>query len=124
VPESRSGAELFEQCLALAVTQAADATGRRDLQLGHDFLRLDLANLRQSLEERGDLHLAEDLVVLGVGEHLLQVGSATLEAVLQLGAHTASGGSLLECCCALLIGQLGKSHGSSVFRLYSSVCPR
>ena len=44
------GTELFQQRLALPVAKTTQPAGRGDFQLGHDFLRLDLAHLGQCLE--------------------------------------------------------------------------
>jgi len=99
---------------ALTIAEATQAAGRGDFKLGHDFLRLDLANLRQRLQQRRNLHLAQDLVGLGILQHLLEVGAAALEPILELGSRSTCGGSLLQRGRALLVGQLGKSHDSSV----------
>src|SRR5690625_371175 len=106
--------ELLQQRLALPVAQAAQPAGGGDLQLGHDLLRLDLADLRQRLQQRRHLHLAQDLVGLGVLEHLLEIGAATLEPVLELRSGPTCGRRLLQRGGALLVGQLGKGHDSSV----------
>ena len=83
----RREVELFQQGLALTIAEAAQAAGRGDLELGHDLLRLDLADLRQGLEQRGNLHLAQDLVGLSVLEDLLEVGAATLEPIFELSSQ-------------------------------------
>src|ERR1700712_2808679 len=108
------GAELFEQSLALTVAQATQATGRRNFELSHDFLRFDLAHLRQRLQQRRYFHLAQDFIALGVLEHLGEVGTATLEPILELCSCSTRGSSLLQRGRALLVGQLGKGHDSSV----------
>ncbi|CDZ88366.1 hypothetical protein RHRU231_400008 [Rhodococcus ruber] len=113
-----------EQRLALTVAQAAQAARRGDLEFGHDLLRLDLADLRQGLEQGGHLHLAEDLVVLGIGQDLLEVGAAALQAVLELSPGATGSSRLLQSSGALLVGQLGKGHGSSVSSLAISLIRR
>src|SRR5699024_4051214 len=74
----------LEQCTTLAVTETTQTTRRGDLQLGHDLLSLDLADLGQSLQQCRHLHLAEDLVGLGVLEHLLEIGASALQPLLEL----------------------------------------
>src|ERR1700761_7228380 len=108
---ARLRAELFQQGLALTITEAAQTAGRGDLELGHDFLRLDLANLRQCFQQCRNLHLAQDLIALSVLQDLLEVGAATLESILQFSSRSTCGSSLLQRCRALLVSQLGKGHG-------------
>src|ERR1700761_4479269 len=111
---ARLRAELFQQCLALTIAEAAQTAGRGDLELGHDFLRLDLAYLRQGLEQRRYLHFAQDFIFLGVLEHLGEVGAAALEPIFELSSCSTCGSSLLQRGSALLVSQLGKGHDSSV----------
>src|SRR5829696_1638172 len=103
-------AELGEQRLALAVPKAAQPATRCDLQPLHRLLGSDLADAWQRLEQRGDLHLAKDVVLLGILEHLGQRGTTTLEPVLELGPGAAGGGRLLQRSGPLLLGQLRKGH--------------
>src|SRR5690625_3319029 len=110
--------EPLEQCPALAVTETTQTTGGCDLQLGDDLLGLDLADLGQGLEQRRDLHLAQDLVALGGLEHLLEVGTAALQALFELSPGTTGRSRLLQSSSTLLIGQLGKGHNSSVSFVY------
>jgi hypothetical protein len=93
------------------ISETAQAARRGDLQFSHDLLRLDLANLGQSFQQCGDFHLAEDLVGLGIFEHLLKIGAAALESLLEFRSDLASGGGLFQRGRALLISQLGKGHG-------------
>ena len=60
------------------------------------------------------LHLAQDFITLCVLEHLGEVGAATLEPILELCSCSTCGSSLLQRGRALLVGQLGKGHDSSV----------
>src|SRR3954470_4917819 len=103
--------ELLQQGLALTIPQPAQAAGRSDLEFGHDLLRLDLTDLGQCLQKRRNLHLAQDLVGLGVLEHLPEVGAAALEPVFEFSSCSTCGSSLLQRCRALFVGQLGKGHG-------------
>jgi len=103
--------ELRQQGLALTIAEAAQTARRGNLQLGHDLLRLDLAHLGQGFQQSGNLHLAEDLIGLGILEHLLQVGATALESFLELSSDTTCGSGLFQRGGALLRGQLGKGHG-------------
>src|ERR1700712_5991519 len=108
----RSGGEveLFQECLALTVAEAAEPTGRGDLQFGHDFLCFDLSDLRQRGEYLRDPSLPDYVVGVGVFEDLGQGGAATFEPILEFGANPAGGRGLLQRIGALLAGQLGKCH--------------
>src|SRR4051794_10425427 len=98
-------AELGDQRSALLGTEATDATGRADLQALHDLVGTHLADTGQGFEDGGDLHLPDDLVVVGVGQDGLEARAGVLQALLHLGALLARDGGLLECCCALLGSQ-------------------
>src|SRR5690606_23837870 len=102
--------ELGEQSLPLPVAQPAQTPARSDLQPLHDLRRTHLADAGQGLQQGGHLHLAQDLVVVRRRQHLLEGGAAALEALLELSPSTTGSSSLLQCCGALLVAQLGKSH--------------
>src|SRR5581483_11514364 len=104
-------AELAEQGLALALAEPAQPPAGGDLQPFHDLLSADLAHAWQSLEQCRDLHLAQDVVTVGLGQDLLEVGPTALEALLELDPGTSGGGRLLQRSGPLLLGQLGKGHG-------------
>ena len=95
----------------MTVTQAAQSAGGCDLQLGHDVVGFDLADLRQRGEYLRDPGLADDIVGGGVGEDLGQGGVASFESVLEFGAGSPGRGCFLQRGGALLIGQLGKATG-------------
>ncbi len=104
--------ELGQQRLALPVAEPAQPPGRGDLEPLHDLRGAHLADPGQRLEQRRHLHLAQDLVAVGLLQHLAEGGPAALEAVLQLGPGPTRRGRLLERGCTLFLGQLGKGHGS------------
>ena len=64
----------------------------------------------QGLEQGGDLHLADDVVLLALLDDLVERGAGVLEPVLDLGPLPASRGGLLERGCALFRGKGRKSH--------------
>src|SRR5690606_8979424 len=103
-------AELGEQSLALPLTEPAQPTAGGDLELLHGRLGADLTDTRQGLEQRRDLHLAENLVVVGLLEHVGQGGATSLQPLLELRPSPASRSSLLQGSGALFLGQLGKCH--------------
>ena len=69
----------------------------------------------------GKLDDRQDFVFLGVLEHLREVGAATLEPILELCSRSTCGSSLLQRGRALLVGQLGKGHDSSVSHRWQSI---
>src|SRR5690606_761301 len=67
----------------------------------------------------GDLHLAEDLVLVGLLQHFGEGRTTALEPFLELGTSAAGGGGLLQRRSTLFLGELGKCH---VFlRCYSKI---
>src|SRR3712207_4380317 len=78
-------AELLDQSRTLLGTKAPDAPGRADLQPLHDLGGTDLAHAGECLEDGRDLHLADDLVVVGVGQDRLEAGPGVLQTLLDLG---------------------------------------
>src|SRR5262245_46518555 len=83
-------AELREQLLALLAAQPAHAARRGDVELLHDLLGAHLADTRQRLEHRRDLHLAEGVVLVDLLEHIGQRAVSGLELPLDLGRLFAS----------------------------------
>src|SRR5512139_1269075 len=81
-----SGGELVEQPLALLGAEAADPAGVRDPDLLHRAAGLHLPDAREGLEDGDDLHLADDVVALGLVEQLPERGGAHLELLLELRA--------------------------------------
>src|SRR5262245_13769997 len=106
-------AELRQELLALLAPQAADATRGGDVELFHDLLRAHLADTRERLEHRRDLHLAEGVVLVGLLEHIGQGALAGLELPLDLCALLARGCRLLQCVGTLLRGKRRKRHERS-----------
>ena len=104
-------AELRLERLALLDAEPADAPARGDLQRLHDPLRLDLADAGHRLQHGADLHLADGLVALAVGEELGQRGADALELRLELGPGLAGLGGLRERGGALLGRQGRQGHG-------------
>ena len=92
------------------IAEAAKATGGGDLKPLDDLLGADLADAWQSFEQRGDLHLAQDLVIVSLGEHVLESRATSLQALLELCPGATGGSRLLQRCGPLLLGQLGKGH--------------
>src|SRR5699024_11625302 len=90
--------------------------GRRDADLLHDLLRHDLADARESLEQRRAAEATDDLVGLGFLEDLLDLDAAVTGAVLQTGldggAIATSLGGLLQGLGPLLRGEGRESHCS------------
>jgi hypothetical protein len=74
-------------------------------------LGTNLAHAGQGLKQSRNLHLAQDVVAVGLSENLREVGPTALEAFLELGPGTSGGGRLLQRSGPLLLGQLGKGHG-------------
>ena len=87
-----------------------NTTALGDTQTLHDLLGADLAHARQGLEQGGDLHLADDVVLLTLLDDLVQGGAGVLESILDLGPLPASRGGLFERGCALFRGKGRKSH--------------
>src|SRR5690606_15891191 len=83
----------------------------------HRLLRTYLAHARQSLQQSGDLHLAEHLVLVGLLQHISEGRTAALEPLLELRAGATGGGGLLQRRSTLFLGELGKCH---VFLRYYS----
>src|SRR5439155_4511464 len=102
--------ELAEQCLALLVTQAAQATAVGDLQPFHDLGGSYLADARQGLQHRRHLQLADDVVVVGLVKHLGEALLAGLELVLQLGAGLTNLSRLFQRGGTLLGGERRERH--------------
>jgi hypothetical protein len=103
-------AELSLQGSDLVRTEAAYAAALGDPESLHDLLGADLAHARQGLEESGDLHLADDVVLLALLDDLVKGGAGVLESILDLGPLPASRGGLFERGCALFRGKGRKSH--------------
>src|SRR5690349_12301437 len=103
--------EVGEKRLALAVTEATQPTRRCDLQPLHDLGGAHLADARHRLEQRGDLHLAEHVVRVGLLQHLGHADATALETLLQLSPDPARLGGLRQRSGTLFLGQLGKGHG-------------
>ena len=72
------------------------------------------------LQERGDAHLADDVVGLAGGDDLAEGHSGVLQTVLDLGALASGGRCLLESRGALFGGERRKCHRKSP----SSTCRR
>ena len=107
----RSGAaELTLKRGDLVGTEAAHAAALGDAESLHDLLGADLAHARERLEEGGDLHLADDVVLLALLDDLVKGGAGVLESILDLGPLPASRGGLFERGCALFRGKGRKSH--------------
>src|SRR5439155_8178028 len=102
--------ELVEQQLTLLRTEPAHATARGDVQLFHDLLRPHLADARQGLEHRRNLHLAQGAVITRCLENISERSLPRLQLPFDLCALLAS------LCCfrkglrALFGGERGKSH--------------
>src|SRR5690606_34877141 len=111
--------EVVDELLRLVGAQTADLAGRGDADLLHDLGGLDLADARQGLEEGGDAQAADDLVRLGLLQHLLNLLAAVAGAVLQAGldgrALTTRLGGLLQGIGPLLRGEGRESHCSYLF---------
>src|SRR4029079_19761121 len=101
--------ELVEQVVLLLRAEAADAAAGGDLQLFHDLAGAGLAHGGEGLEDRRDLHLADDVVVLA-REDVSQRHLLRFELCLELRAGTARLGGLGQSVLALLLGQGGQWH--------------
>jgi hypothetical protein len=97
--------ERGEERFALLAAQPAEPTRVGDADLLHGAAGLDLADTGKRFEHREDLGLADQLVGLGLGEHLGQRDGAELEPFLELGSRLAGGGRLLEGSGSLLGGE-------------------
>lgn len=104
-------AEALQQGTTLPVTQAPQAAGLSDLQLVHDFLSFDLANLWQGFQKCRNLGLANDFISGGLCQDLFQGNITALELLFELCTCLTSLGSFGEGFFTLLIGQLWKGHG-------------
>jgi len=105
-----SAAELALQRRDLVGAKSPDSAALGDTEPFHDLLGADLADARQGLQEGGDLHLADDVVLLALLDDLMEGSTGVLEPILDLGALPASRGGLLERGCALFRGKGRKSH--------------
>jgi hypothetical protein len=105
-----SAAELALQRRDLVGAKAPDTAALGDPESLHDLLGADLADARQGLQKGGDLHLADDVVLLALLDDLMEGSTGVLEPILDLGALPASRGGLLERGCALFRGKGRKSH--------------
>ena len=90
------------------------------------WLGADPADAGHGLQQRGDLHLADDVVALAVGDDLGQGPLRVLQPVLDRSPLTPGDGGLLQRLCALLGGERGKGHVRSPRRdgLVRSVASR
>jgi hypothetical protein len=103
-------AELALQGSDLVGPEATHAAALGDPESLHDLLGADLAHARQGLKKGGDLHLADDVVLLALLDDLVKGGAGVLESILDLGPLPASRGGLFERGCALFRGKGRKSH--------------
>src|SRR5450631_470043 len=112
----KAGSGLLEegyQSGNLVVAQPSDPAGLSDADLPHDLAGPDAADARHRLQQRRDLHLADDVVVLAVRDHLGQQALGVLEAILNCCPLTTSDCRLCKSIGTLLRGELGKSHCQS-----------
>src|SRR5690606_1904350 len=91
--------------LALLLAEPAEAPALADPDLLHGAAGLHLAHARQGFEDGERLHLPDELVAVGLLEQLRQGDRPHLELLLQLGAHPARLGGLLQRGGALLGGE-------------------
>src|SRR5690606_8802363 len=106
-------AELALQGGALVGAQAPDSARLGDVEPLHDLLGADLADAGERLQQSRDLHLADDVVGLAVGEHLRQGDAAVLQAVLDFRALFSGLSGLLQGRGALLGCEGRKGHAGS-----------
>src|SRR2546423_5090164 len=104
--------ELVEQLPALLIPETLDPARLADADLVHQPAGLHLPETGQRFEDGEDLHLADDLVALGLVEELLEGERTHLELLLQLGALATGGGRLVERRLTLLWRERGRQrHG-------------
>src|SRR4051812_37820705 len=84
-----SAVERPQQRGALLGAEAPKAPGLADPDLLHEPPGLDLAEAGEGLEDGKHLHLADDLVPVGLVEQLAQGDGAHLELLLELRSHAA-----------------------------------
>src|SRR4051794_9091258 len=112
-PEGRSGgraAELAFQGGDLVRTETANPAALGDAEPLHDLLGAHLPDAGKGFEQRGDLHLADDVVLLALLDDIVQGCAGVLEPVLDLGTLPASRGGLFERGSALFRGKGRKGH--------------
>src|SRR5262245_14454358 len=103
--EGETALERVEQRAALLLAQAPHPAGVGDADLFHGPAGAYLAYAWERLEHCEYLHLAHDVVVVGLVEELLEGQRPHLELLLELGSGAACLGCLRECCFALLGSQ-------------------
>src|SRR5262245_54558700 len=89
----------------LVVAEPAHAAALGDADPLHHLAGPDLAQPRHRLQQVEHLHLADDLVLLALTQHVGERGTGVLEPVLDLRALAPRGGGLLEGSLPLLGGE-------------------
>jgi hypothetical protein len=107
-PECSADTELAFERRDLVGAQSADPAALRDADALHDLTGTYLPDPGHGLEEGGDLHLADHVVLLALLDDLGERGAGMLEPVLDLGTFAAGGSGLLQGSGALLGGERRK----------------
>src|SRR5690606_11235286 len=108
---SAAASELTLKRRDLVRAEATDPPVLGDADPLHDLAGTDLADARHRLEQRRDLHLADDVVLLAFLKHLGQSGAGVLQTVLDLSALAAGLRRLGQCGRTLFRGQGRERHG-------------
>src|SRR4051812_5080849 len=95
----------------LVGSETAHAPRLRDAETLHQVARPDLSQPRDRLQQVDDAHLADDVVVLALVEHVLDRGRRGPDPLFDGCALLADGGRLLEGGSTLLGSQLWHRHG-------------
>jgi hypothetical protein len=117
VAGSATGAELALESSDLVGGQPADATALGDAQPLHHLAGADLAETGHRGEQVEHAHLADDLVLLPLGQDVDDRGPGVLEPVLDLGPLTAGRRGLLQVRLPLFRGEFRQRHGEDLDNL-------